>query len=341
MNQLSYIRLRNVNGVGPKRMNNILVRLNEEGQDIDELFSMSVTDIKQRFNLSERLAHAITEVPEIEPNLIETLESNDVQVLIRDSDIYPKQITRVLGEDAPSILYVRGNLGLLEKPSVGFCGSRSVTSKGIEVVCSTVQQIVDLGWIVVSGHARGTDLAAHRTALENGGSTIIVAPQGILDFKLRAILKELADPEQLLIISEFPPRSTWSVGNAMARNNTILALSDAMILVEARLRGGTFQAGKESLQLGIPLYVAQYQEPGESAAGNVHFLNKGAIPLRKSRETGKANISALRETVLKKQEQSIPLGMDDPNEKIDEELGTVVDQVPKQLPLLEVEIPLL
>jgi predicted Rossmann fold nucleotide-binding protein DprA/Smf involved in DNA uptake len=158
-------------------------------------------------------------------------------------------------------------------------------------------QAVAEGWVVVSGHAAGVDATAHRVALENGGSTIIVAPQGILDFKLRRELKQIAKPEQLLIISEFPPKARWNVGYAMQRNRTILALSNAMVLVEARTEGRTFEAGKQALQLKVPLFVIGFENPAQSASGNSYFLEQGAIPLLKNKHTGKANLDALKQEV--------------------------------------------
>jgi DNA processing protein len=297
-------RLKKITGIGPKRLARILTKLIETHQTLDEFFKLPseqiIKDFKLPKNVAEAIANASTINETVEMSEIELLNSKGVKVVKRGEPNYPIRLEATLGDAAPSVLYMWGNIDLLNKPSVGFCGSRNVTEKGIDVTIDTAKQITDLGWVVVSGHARGVDTAAHRTSLENNGSTIIVAPEGMLNFKLRSELKKIAKHNQILIISEFPPKARWTVGNAMTRNKTIIGLSDAMILVEARLEGGTFEAGKAALKLKIPLYVAAYQKPGISAAGNEHFLRKGAVALLKDEESGKANIASLRQTVNSK-----------------------------------------
>jgi DNA protecting protein DprA len=301
MTMPQYPQLRQIRGIGEKRYKSIVSRLGETNKSIDDLFKMSADEIKTVFKLPINVAQAIASwnSPEQTPQPLpptkapDELASKGIRVLSLGDKEYPERVKTRLGNSAPKTLYVWGNLDLLDKPAVGFCGSRNASEKGLEVTADTAKQIAELGWVVVSGHARGVDVAAHKTAVINGGSTIIVAPEGILVFKLRQELKKIAKPEQILIISEFAPKMTWNVRNAMTRNRTIIGLSDAMILVEARNEGGTFEAGKSTLSLNVPLYVVEYQMPGESAAGNPYFLKRGAISLRKSKDTGRANIEPL------------------------------------------------
>lgn len=213
---------------------------------------------------------------------------------------YPAKLKSVLVQSVPQTLHFWGNLNLFTKPSVGIAGSRNVTPKGLQVTTDIAQQVSTLGWVVVSGHARGVDVTAHRVALECGAGTIIVLAEGLQDFRLRQELKKIAKPEQLLIISEFRPKAGWHVGNAMTRNKTIVGLSDAMVLIESRMEGGTFEAGKTALKYHVPLFVAKYELPGESAAGNEYFLQRGALPILKSSHTNRAGIGELQALVARK-----------------------------------------
>jgi DNA protecting protein DprA len=257
MNTSNHERLQKVRGIGPKRYQNVLTKLDELGKSLDDLFKMPAAEIKSVFNLPRNVAEAIastsgqsqtnSEIMKEPEEAIDQLAAKSIKTLKRGSPDYPKRLEVVLDDKAPPILYAWGNLKLLEKPAVGFCGSRDASEESIVATADTAKQIADLGWVVVSGHARGVDTKAHLAALQNGGSTIIVAPEGLLNFKLRQELKKIAKPEQILIISEFDPKARWSVINAMTRNRTIIGLSDAMILVEARMEGGTFQAGETTL----------------------------------------------------------------------------------------------
>jgi DNA protecting protein DprA len=297
---LTQSQLLEIPGIGPKRSNAILKGLTEMGRTLDDLLRMPPAEIAGCFKVPHKVAEAIAKLPQLptlDPAIRAALEAKGILTIHKHDVAYPKDLKRVLGEKAPAVIYAWGNLKLLNKRAVGFCGSRNATEKGIQVARDAAEQVADFKWVVVSGHARGVDTATHKAALENKAGTIIVAAEGLLNFKLRSELKQIAEPDTVLILSEFAPKAQWSVANAMTRNRTILALSDAMILVEARTEGGTFEAGKAALKLKIPLFVADYSEPGESAAGNEYFIKQGAVALRKSEETGKASLKHLREQV--------------------------------------------
>ena len=75
----------------------------------------------------------------------------------------------------------------------------------------------------------------------------------------------------------------------MQRNRTIIGLSDAVVCIESGMREGTFAAAETTFSLNLPLFVADYAQPAESAAGNRHFLQRGATPLRSNRD-GQPNL---------------------------------------------------
>lgn len=306
MISLQHSILKEVHGVGKKRLDGIITNLESNNQTINDLFQMTAPEIKAKFKLPINVAEAIVQAG-IQANVVKDDAilaltprlTKTVTCLTNTDTNYPSKLAKALGSKSPNVLYMWGNLSLLDLPSVGFCGSRNVSEKGLQVTADAVEQIVQLGWVVVSGHAKGVDTTAHRTALENDGCTIIVAAEGIEVFKLRQELKKIAKPEQILIVSEFEPKARWVVGRAMQRNTTIIGLSNAMVLIESRLEGGTYEAGKTALRLKMPLFVAQYEMEAETNAGNAYFLQHGAIPFMKNKVTGRANIDVLREVVMK------------------------------------------
>ena len=111
--------------------------------------------------------------------------------------------------------------------------------------------------VVVSGYAKGVDTEAHLSALTAGGSTVAVLAEGIADFRLKQSYGGLPDGalNRLLVISQFPPRQRWTAGAAMTRNQVIVGLGDAVVVVEAGAGGGTLRAGETALQTGKQLWV--------------------------------------------------------------------------------------
>jgi len=151
----------------------------------------------------------------------------------------------------------------------------------------------------VSGYAHGVDLAAHSGALEAGGTTTAVLAEGILHFKIKESLREQFHDNELknvTVVSEFPPNLPWKAHNAMARNRTICGLSDALVVIESGLEGGTFEAAKSALSFDEPLFCVEYADPAQSAAGNSWLVKHGAVSLRRSR-TGLPNLSRVVEAV--------------------------------------------
>jgi DNA processing protein len=221
----------------------------------------------------------------------------DVQSFGLDHKDYPKSLLSSLQNRAPSIIYCLGNTSLLSANGVGFCGSRRVSDKGINTAKDCAEQVASAGYTVISGGATGVDYAAHRAALEAGGSTVIVLPQGISNFRIKREIKDVWDWKRVLVLSQFAPNVGWKVFRAMERNHIIIALSRAMIVIEAGEKGGTMHAGMMTLGFRRPLYVAVYENMPEAAPGNVRLLELGARSLTKSKQLGRANLKDLFERI--------------------------------------------
>lgn len=212
---------------------------------------------------------------------------------------YPAAVTRLLGQKTPSSLYCLGNLALLKRPAVGFCGSRKASARGLAVADDCARQLVREGFVVASGYAAGVDFTAHKAALEAGGQTIMVLPEGLEHFRIRKTLAEDWDWNRVLVISQFPPAAGWKAYRAMERNNLIIAMSRAMIVIEAGSTGGTLHAGKSTLKMGLPLFVVQYGDMKTEAPGNYELIASGGCPVRKNPLTGQANLTQVLQTIVK------------------------------------------
>ncbi|MBF0562196.1 MAG: DNA-processing protein DprA [Alphaproteobacteria bacterium] len=215
-----------------------------------------------------------------------------VSQLLPESASYPAAVSTALGNKAPP-LSVMGNVALLDLPGVGFCGSRKASEKGLQTAQECAIRAAALGLTVISGNAAGVDAVAHRAALQAGGTTILVLPEGVDHFRVRRELRPVWDWSRVLVVSQFEPSAGWQTFRAMSRNEVIIALSRAMIVIEAGPTGGTLNAGLRTLAAGKPLFVAVYESMDE-AAGNVQLLKRGALQLKRSRDTGDANLEQVR-----------------------------------------------
>jgi len=197
----------------------------------------------------------------------------------------------------PPVLFARGDANLLLRPGVGISGARNASALALDAARDVARELASCHLQVVSGGAAGVDLAAHTTALAEGGHTTVVLPEGIAGYRLRGEMEEMASRSNLLMVSEFHPRQKWRAAGAMQRNRTICGISDAVLIIEARSEGGTFSAGQTALKNGVPLFVLEFGARNEQNEGNRLLLDDGAIPVRRTRSTGKPNLDELLQVV--------------------------------------------
>jgi DNA processing protein len=142
---------------------------------------------------------------------------------------------------------------------------------------------VKQGFVVVSGYARGVDVAAHLGAVEASGATIAVLAEGTESFRVRRELRGKLDRDNFLAVSPFAPEARWTAWRAMERNRYIVGLSRGLFVIEARERGGTFEAGLECLRQGKQLWVIDYEHGGPHREGNAKLIAAGGVPIRSGR----------------------------------------------------------
>lgn len=293
MNRM-FLQLALTKGIGDVAIKKVMGYLEQNNYSWDDLQS-STTQILLESGLKNDVIHGVEEAKPKADKLSEELVDQGIDLLIENDIRYPQYLKKMLGDNCPPFLFIKGNRELLNRHSVGFCGSRKASSKGLCIASDCAKQLAEKSITVVSGYASGADLAAHRAALLCGGSTIFVLAEGILRTTMKGEIRELLNAENHIFISQFMPKITWNAGNAMRRNKVIIGISRAMILVESGNTGGTFAAGKESLKVGCPLFVIDFAQPEVSAEANPHFISAGGKPIR--RKNGSPNVSKVLDVV--------------------------------------------
>ncbi|WP_118792922.1 DNA-processing protein DprA [Neisseria bergeri] len=169
-------------------------------------------------------------------------------MLLRDDD-FPEMLTQ--GLTAPPVLFLRGNVRLLHKPSAAIVGSRHATPQAMRIAKDFGRALSGKGIPVVSGMASGIDTAAHQGALQAEGGTIAVWGTGI-DRIYPPSNKNLAYEiaEKGLIVSEFPIGTRPYAGNFPRRNRLIAALSQVTLVVEAALESGSLITAGLAAEMG-------------------------------------------------------------------------------------------
>jgi DNA processing protein len=165
-------------------------------------------------------------------------ERHKLQVLFIDNPAYPDRLRHC--HDAPVILYHCGNTNLNTSRIVSIVGTRTPSEYGKELCTQVVKDLAGYNVLIVSGLAYGIDAIAHKTALELGIPTLGVLAHGldqIYPYAHRGLAREMTDNGGLL--TDYPSRTKPDRENFPMRNRIVAGLSDAVIVIESGLTGGS------------------------------------------------------------------------------------------------------
>jgi DNA processing protein len=193
---------------------------------------------------------------------------------LADAD-YPRSLLEI--PDPPSILYVRGNPGLLRNRGLAIVGSRNATPQGLQTAETFARALAAAGLGIVSGLALGIDAAAHRGALAAEGATIAVIGTGA-DRIYPARNKELAMAiaEHGTIVSEFPLGTAAIAANFPRRNRIISGLVQGVLVVEAALESGSLITARLAAEQGREVFAIPGSIHSPVARGCHRLIKQGA-----------------------------------------------------------------
>ncbi len=164
-------------------------------------------------------------------------EKENVQLIFFTDKNYPSRLKEI--NDAPSLLYVKGNVDFENPKVVGIVGTRKATTYGKERTDELVEGLKPHGALIVSGLAYGIDIHAHKAALKHNLPTVGVMGSGI-DIIYPSAHRETARKMEAHggLVTENPFGTTPDAHNFPQRNRIIAGLCDAVIVVEAAATGG-------------------------------------------------------------------------------------------------------
>jgi DNA processing protein len=194
----------------------------------------------------------------------------------------------------PLGLIVKGDISILNNPSLAIVGTRNPTPYGVRLAGDFAAGFVDRQWDIISGGAYGIDTAAHRGALVAEGRTIAVIASGI-DVQYPAGNARLFDEifESGAIVSEVMPGVTAMPHRFLIRNRLIAALSLSTLVVEAAFRSGSLRTARDAAELLRPVMAIPGPISSPSSEGCHRLIGERAAELVTSVADAMELISAL------------------------------------------------
>lgn len=235
----------------------------------------SVEELEERVRASAvpEMQDALRAVPSIEDE-ISVFEENGIRTITIVDDRYPATWRKRLGLKGPPVVFAIGDPQVIREPAVAILGSRDAPEAALAFAHSCARLASRSGWAVVSGGARGVDLAAIHGTCQSGGDAIVVAADSLQN-SFRKLLKSDCDPDRFVVLTVNHPDSGFSVGQAMGRNKLVYGLSSvALIAASEEGIGGTWAGAVEALKSNqIPVCV--WTGPG-ATEGNIALQQQGA-----------------------------------------------------------------
>ena len=265
-------------GIGPVNARNLVAYCS----GVDPIFT------------DKKLKNTLEKVPGIGPKLIASI--TDKKVLPRaekelayvrkhklrmrfylDAD-YPGRLKQA--EDAPVLIYAKGDVEPDVEHVVAIVGTRTPTEQGKRLCVELVEGLKECNATIVSGLAYGIDIVAHRTALKNDMPTIGCVAHGmdrLYPGEHAATAKEMLKNGGLL--TELASDSPFAPGNFPARNRIIAGLSDCTVVVESGPKGGSLISADiaSSYDREVFAFPGRPTDPHSEGCNRLIQQNKAAL----------------------------------------------------------------
>lgn len=291
MKKESILTILNVPKIGPKTARFILDNTSS-GWDISSL--KEIQDLLNSLQVENKRIPTVT-IEELEKariiadKIISDSISAEIDVISYFDYEYPERYR--LMEDAPYILYSKGNIEVLNKKnSVAIIGTRDPTPYGIKAGERLAELFSESGFSIVSGLAIGCDAAAHRGCLKANGSTVAVMAGGLDKIypKANSALAEEILAKKGCLISEYSIGHSPRAGNFVERDRLQSGLSQAVIVVETDIKGGTMHtvsfSKKQERYLACLSNHPEKLQDHPKIQGNKKIISEGGVPLGNSDE---------------------------------------------------------
>jgi len=197
--------------------------------------------------------------------------------LVIGDAVYPPALAAL--PDAPPVLSILGDPGLLARPTLAIVGAREASLAGRRFAAELAAALGAAGFVIASGLARGIDAAAHEASLDSG--TVAVLACGVDQaYPPQNISLQEAIATRGLILSEAafgaPP-----IARAFPRRNRIVSgLSAGIIVIEAAARSGSLITAQRAAEQGREVFVVPGSPMDPRYAGSNSLIRDGAILVR-------------------------------------------------------------
>jgi DNA processing protein len=203
---------------------------------------------------------------------IEFIEKYAIKKLFLTDKDYPKRLLNCY--DSPTLLFYKGTADLNASKIVAIVGTRSMTDYGKQFTEKLVQDLAAQNITVISGLAYGIDATAHKAAIKHDTPTVGVVGHG-LDKIYPSDHANLA--KDMIkngggVLSEFFSGTKPDKHNFPLRNRIVAGISDATVLVETNIKGGSMITGNLANAYNRDVFAVPGRTTDVKSSGCNHLI---------------------------------------------------------------------
>lgn len=220
-------------------------------------------------------------------NMLQTLDDSRIKAMLEPYaskqigmvTIYDEHYPVLLKQtnQPPWVLYTRGSVELMNRPSIAVVGTRTPTAYGRQSAEQLSASLSSAHICIVSGMARGVDSAAHEGAIRHPGGTIAVLGCSIDQIyppENKALYLRLL--KEALIVSEYPIGTKSHPGLFPQRNRIIAGLSLGVLVIEAALKSGSLITADQALEESRDIFALPGPISSPKSQGALALIKQGA-----------------------------------------------------------------
>lgn len=239
---------------------NSLKKLLETTGNIEEILSLRDERIKEitgRNVLGKLLREWKCNEAEVYSKMIQyaqNLRNRGIRFVYCAEEAYPHRLKDIA--DYPFGLFYIGSLPREDRPTVSIIGARECSEYGRKTAELFGKTLGSKGVQIISGMARGIDGISQSAALNVGGNSYGIVGCGV-DICYPKENEKLYNKLKINggILSEYLPGTEPKANLFPARNRIISALADILLVVEARMKSGTYITVCQALEQGREIYA--------------------------------------------------------------------------------------
>ena len=249
---IALVALSLASGVGPKLQSALL----EHFGSASSVLSQSPETLLTVNGIGPKTAMSIVQLDLLDEarRLLQECRDLNVDVLDQLHPEYPQRLREIC--DSPTVMYRRGVLLPQDELAIGIVGSRRCTAYGRRQAERLSAALSRAGFTIVSGLARGIDVAAHRGAMHAGGRTLAILASGVRDIyppEHKDLAEEIS--QQGALLSEMPLDQRPLPGLFPQRNRIISGICLGVIVVEATRNSGALYTARHALEQGREVFA--------------------------------------------------------------------------------------